>query len=41
MLTGTKDHSVYSILVYAQKSGGCSHANALCGVMNDLFYFFI
>ena len=41
MLTGTKYHSIYSILVYTQKSGGCPHANALCGVMNNLFYFFI
>jgi hypothetical protein len=41
MLTGTKYHSIYSILVYAQKSGGRPHANALCGVMNNLFYFFI
>jgi hypothetical protein len=41
MLNGPEDNSVYSIFVYAQKSGGCPHANALCGVMNDLFYFFI
>ena len=37
MLTGTKYHSVYSIFVYAQKSGGCSHTNALGGGIDDLY----
>gem|GEM_PF-3879932 len=41
MLTGTKYHPIYSILIYAQKSGGSSYTNTLCRVMNNLLNFFI